>query len=190
MTVLSAEHPFLWAFIAPWDSYIWQRPFWASGTVLTSRKDFCTCWSRGLQAFLLELWLSIRSCAAHRPSDHIAQTSDRIFFSKVIYEFYLIALHTIPLNDGHYPSSELWSRGRWRVMAKVELGYWWSENENTWSPCWAQTTSISLCDMFCALIADTCCIVRRTVVQSTAIKSKPVLLLYITFFLSHIVLEG
>lgn len=65
-------------------------------------------------------------------------------------------------------------------MAKVTCRHCWSENKSTWSLCGAQTTSISLCDMFCALDADTCCIVKRAVVKSTAIKSKPVLLLYIT----------
>lgn len=37
-------------------------------------------------------------------SEHIAQTSDHSFFFKVIYEFYLIALHNVPLNNCFYPA--------------------------------------------------------------------------------------
>lgn len=49
------------------------------------------------------------------PVQHI----DHIFFFKVIYEFCLIALLSVPLNNFHYPSSEQWSGGRLGVMAKI-----------------------------------------------------------------------
>lgn len=117
--------------LLPGILHTWHGPFLASGTVLPSKKDFGTYRPRGLQrvmktqtsSLFFRIVIVIQVLCSTETSDHIAQTSDHIFLFKVIYEFYLIALHNVPLNNCHYPGSELWSGGRLRVTAKVTAGW-------------------------------------------------------------------
>lgn len=84
-------------FLAPGTAFL------ASGTLWISKKD------PDLKLFL-------------QNGDYYSgpvQLRDHIFFFKVIYEFCLIALLSVPLNNFHYPSSEQWSGGRLGVMAKI-----------------------------------------------------------------------